>query len=195
MHRHNFYVINFIYNILGIDVPSKTDTSFDALCHLLGELGFEISQKRLEAPTTRLNYLVIIVDTINFIVFISPDNLKEITTTCLQWRHIVQNISSNHCWKACYMSINVFKPPGHFSMFLDVLRSTGDRQYIALTVEAKRDINWFIKFLLQFNGVTFFDQRPTNISIELDGSLQGLVARWGTKCMILPYLWVTLIYI
>ena len=54
-----------------------------------------------------------------------------------------------------------------------------DRGSIPLTVEAKMDINWFLKFLPTFNGTTFFDHRPITVSMELDASLQGLGARWG----------------
>ena len=59
---------------------------------------------------------------------------------------------------------------------------------VALTIEAKRDINWFINFLTQYNGVTFFDHIPINYSIELDAILQDLGARWGNQvyAMILP---------
>ena len=32
-----------------------------------------------------------------------------------------------------------------------------------------------------FNGITFFDQRPVDGSIELDASLQGLGAAWGRQ--------------
>ena len=54
-----------------------------------------------------------------------------------------------------------------------------DRGSIPLTGEAKRDINWFLKFLPTFNGTTFFDHRPVTVSMELDASLQDLGARWG----------------
>ena len=56
-----------------------------------------------------------------------------------------------------------------------------DKKQVPITIEAKRDINWFIKFLPHYNGVTFVDHRPVNYSIELDASLQGLGARWGNQ--------------
>ena len=56
-----------------------------------------------------------------------------------------------------------------------------DRGSIPLTVEAKRDINWFLKFLPTFNGTTFFDHRPITVAMELDASLQGLGARWSDQ--------------
>ena len=48
-------------------------------------------------------------------------------------------------------------------------------------MDAKRDINWFLIFLPTFNGTTFFEYRPINVTMELDASLQGLGARWGNQ--------------
>ena len=64
---------------------------------------------------------------------------------------------------------------------LEVLRSMEDKKQVPITIEAKRDINWFIKFLPQYNGVTFFYHRPVNCSIELDASLPVLGARLGNQ--------------
>ena len=40
-------------------------------------------------------------------------------------------------------------------------------------MEAKRDINWFLKFLPSINGITIFDHKSVDGFIELDASLQG----------------------
>ena len=69
---------------------------------------------------------------------------------------------------------------------LDVLRSMHDKHQVVLSQEAQRDINWFQKFLLTFNGITIFDHRPIAHEIELDACLQGLGARWGTQVFALP---------
>ena len=57
---------------------------------------------------------------------------------------------------------------------LDILRSMEDRHQVQLTTEALREIYWFLQFLPRFNGITFFYQRPINVAIELDASLQGM---------------------
>ena len=56
-----------------------------------------------------------------------------------------------------------------------------DKGQTALTMDARRDIYWFRKFMPTFNGVVFFDQRPIDCAIELDASLRGLGARWGSR--------------
>ena len=64
---------------------------------------------------------------------------------------------------------------------LEFLRSMEDKGQTVFTIEARKDINWFRKFMPTFNGDIFFDQRPINCAIELDASLRGLGARWGPR--------------
>ena len=147
MCRHHYDVINYIDDILGIDLPSKIDASFDALRQLLEDLGFQISQKKLQAPTTCLNCLGILVNTEDFTVSVPVSKLQEITSMCLQWRN------KKHCSKKQLQSLlgsllHVTKCVRTSRFFLnrllEVLRSMEDRKQIPLTLEAKRDINWFV---------------------------------------------------
>ena len=194
MRQCQFDVINYINDILGIDLPSKIDASFVALQRLLHVLGFEISEKKLEKPFTQLNCLGIIVNTKEFTVSIPKPKIQEIMNTCNGWRH------KTHCTKhqlqsllgsLLYISKCVKMSRFFLNRLLDVLRSREDNSKVPLTLEAKRDINWFIQFLPKFNGVISFDHRPINAAIELDASLQGLGTRWGTKYTPLPSPWVT----
>ena len=184
MRQRQFDVINYIDDILGIDVPSKINASFDALCQLLDDLGFQISQKKLHPPTTQLNCLGIVVDTVEFTVSIPTEKLQDILDTCCSWRertHCNKKQLQSLLGSLLYISKCVRTSRFFLNRLLDVLRAMEDKKQTLITVDAKRDINWFIKFLPTYNGVTFFDYRPVNHSIELDASLQGLGARWGNQ--------------
>ena len=184
MRQKGYDIMNYIDDILEIDVPSKIEASFDALQSLLHDLGFEISKKKLVAPTTSMNCLGILVDTINFTLAIPQAKMEEILQVCEQWRH------KNHCDKCQLQSLlgnllYVTKCVRTSRFFLnrlqDFLWSMEGKGHTTLTIDAKRDINWFIKFMPIFNGVVFFDQKPVKCSIELDASLTGLGARWGSR--------------
>ena len=184
MRRRHFEVINYIDDILGIDVPSKIDASFDALRHLLHALGFDISLKKLEKPSTRLNCLGILVDTKEFTLSIPPEKLHQILALCDAWHqktHCTKRELQSLLGSLLYVSKCVRVSRFFLNRLLDVLRSMEDRRQVELTNDALRDINWFLQFLPKFNGVTFFDQRPITIEIELNASLQGLGARWGSQ--------------
>ena len=55
MHQRGHDVINYIDDILGIELPSRVDASFDTLSSLLERLGFEISHNKLVTPATCIN--------------------------------------------------------------------------------------------------------------------------------------------
>ena len=171
-------------DILGIDLPSRIDASFDALRSLLPRLGFEISKKKLVTPTTCMNCLGILISTKDFTLAIPSEKLQKIMTMCKSWTH------KNSCTKRHLQSllgsllyVSKCVPSSRFFLnrLLEFLRAMEDKGQEKLTVEARRDINWFQKFLPNFNGVTFFDQRPVDGAIELDASLQGLGAVWGCQ--------------
>ena len=184
MHRQDYDVINYIDDILGIDLPSRIDTSFDALRSLLSKLGFKISKKKLVAPTTCMNCLGILINTKDFTLAVPSEKLQEIMNMCKSWTH------KNSCTKRqlqsllgslLYVSKCVRSSRFFLNRLLELLRSMEDKGQKKLTVEARRDINWFLKFLPTFNGVTLFDQRPVDGAIQLDASLQGLGAVWGSQ--------------
>ena len=62
---------------------------------------------------------------------------------------------------------------------LDTLRSHFGTNEININQDFHRDLNWFTKFLPQFNGTAFFNHCPVHMTIELDACLVGL----GAICM------------
>ena len=68
----NYDVINYIDDVIGISLPSVTGKAFTELQSLVLQLGFEVSVKKLVAPSTCVNCLGIIVDTKNYTVLV-PD--------------------------------------------------------------------------------------------------------------------------
>ena len=99
MRCQDYDVINYIDDILGINLPSRIDASFDALRLLLPRLGFEISKKKLVSPTTCINCLGILIDTKKFTLAIPSEKLQEIMTMCKSWIH------KNSCIKCQLQSV------------------------------------------------------------------------------------------
>ena len=188
MHQRHYDVINYIDDILGIGLPSQIDASFDALRQLLQDLGLQVSEKKLESPTTCLNCLGIVVDTETFTMSIPPVKLKEIWEKCCQWQkkcYCNKKQLQSLLGSLLYVSKCVRSSRFFLNRLLDVLRSMEDKDQKKITMEAKRDINWFVKFISIYNGVTFFYQKPIAHSIELDASLQGMGAWCGSEVYIL----------
>ena len=159
MCQRNYDVINYIDDIVGVDLPSKIDASFDALCHLLPELGFQISKKKLEPPTTALNCLGIMIDTKTFTMSIPPAKLKEIIDMCSHWtnkKYCSKRQLQSLLGSLLYISKCVKASLFYLNRLLNVLRSIEDKQMVPVTREAQRDINWFLKFIPKYNGGHIF---------------------------------------
>ena len=178
MRQRGHDVLNYIDDILGIDLPSCVDTSFDTLSSLLECLGFEISQNQLVKPATCVNCLGILVDTKDFTLSVPPQKLQEILQMCQTLRcrthctkHQLQSLLGNLLFVSkCGRSSRFF-----LNRHLNVLRTMHDKNQVLLSSEAQRDIKWFQKFLLTFNGVTIFDHRPIAHEIELHFLCHGAI--------------------
>ena len=79
------------------------------------------------------------------------------------------------------------KPARAFlSRMLALLRSGHASQKIHLTPEFRRDLRWFAKFLPLYNGVSLYDHRTIDHTLELDACLTGLGGRWCNFVYHLP---------
>ena len=179
---HN--VTNCIDDIIGYAVKSKAQASFDTLYTLLQDLGFKISTTKLVTPTTKATCLGVELDTENSTIAVPQEKLHDIRQECQQW------LSKTTCTKRQLQSllgkllyvtkcVRASKP--FLNRMLDTLRAAHKQDTIAIDCEFRRDLNWFTRFLPQFNGVAFFGHNTIHTHVELDASLQGLGAMCGQE--------------
>ena len=70
------------------------------------------------------------------------------------------------------------KPARAFlNRMLALLKSGHASQKIDLTSYFRHDLRWFGKFLPLYNGVSLYDHRPVDFTLELDACLTGLGGR------------------
>ena len=85
MAQKGFLATNYTDDIIGHSVVSKSYESFHTLRDLLLELGFDISEKKVVKPATKVTCLGIDIDTLQFTVSIPPEKTAEILTECQMW--------------------------------------------------------------------------------------------------------------
>ena len=56
---------------------------------------------------------------------------------------------------------------------LELLRASHGCQKILLTPDFKRDLRWFDKFLPKYNGISMYDHKRVEATLELDACLTG----------------------
>ena len=69
---------------------------------------------------------------------------------------------------------------------LDVLRASHKLQRFKLSLEFHKDINWFVKYLKQFNGIVLFDIPEKPHHVYVDASLTGVGAVYGVRVYSAP---------
>ena len=185
MAQKGYSVTNYIDDIIGHSVVSKSNIYyFENLRALVLELGFEISEKKVVKHATKVTCLGIDIDTKQFTVSIPPEKTAEILTECQSWadkQECTKRQLQSLLGKLLYITKCVRLSRPFLNRMLDLLRSLDKLSKILLTIDFKRDLNWFLEFIPKFNGIAFIFHHPITEEIELDASLQGLGARWGSQ--------------
>ena len=142
-------------------------------------LGFDINNKKLVQPATKVTCLGVEVNTADFTVAVQDEKLSNILEMCQNWS------KKFHCTKkqlqsllGCLLYIaKCVRPSRPFlNRMLDLLRSHFGKDYIQLDLNFHRDLNWFQTFVPELNGKAFCVHCPVQATIELDACLQGLSA-------------------
>ena len=85
MSKFGFQVTNYIDDIIGHSICSKAQDSFNTLFYLLQNLGFDISSKKIVAPSTRVTCLGVDIDIENFTISVTHEKIQEILQICEEW--------------------------------------------------------------------------------------------------------------
>ena len=189
MAQKGFSVTNYIDDIIGHSVVSQSSNSFQYLRALLLELGFDISEKKVVTPATKVTCLGVDIDTEQFTVSIPPEKTAEILTECKAWvnkQECTKRKLQSLLGKLLYITKCVRLSRPFLNRMLDLLRSSDKQTKITLTTEFRRDLNWFLEFIPKFNGKAFISNNPVMEEIELDASHRGLGARWGSHVYSIP---------
>ena len=182
MRQKGFTMLDYIDDYVGVGVPSVVHASYVALLELMSRLGLTVSQKKLVAPATQVTCLGVLIDTVKGTVSIPPEKLDQINATVRQW--LSKSVVSKHQLQSLLGLLlyvhKCVKPARIFvNRMLELLRSSHASQRITLTTDFKRDLQWFATFLPQYNGVSMYDHKVIDMSLELDACLTGFGGRCG----------------
>ena len=177
MTSEGHYCLDYIDDYLIFGSKSDCQSGFDRLGCLLEELGLEVSHHKTITPSTQVICLGILVDTTNFTLSIPDKKLSEIRSIIALWK------DKTYCSKTqlqsllgslLYISKCVRYSRCFLNRILHTLRCHSDKKSIPLDEEFHKDIAWFSKFMVNFNGTTFFDKPDIQFETFLDASLTGI---------------------
>ena len=178
MAKQGFFLSNYIDDLISVEYPDKAFKSFFYAIGLLNALGLPISYDKLEAPAPAMVCLGLNIDAHKGILSIAHSKIEDIYKECQAW------MVKTHATKRQLQSL-VGKLLYIYRLFvtriLNVLKHLPDKGYGKLPPGFYLDINWFIKFMLYYNGKTSIYHKPVSAmqSIQLDASLTGIGDVWA----------------
>ena len=148
----------------------------------MAELGLTISEKKLVPPSTQVTCLGVLIDTVKGTLSIPPEKLQDITQAVRHW--LGKNVAPKRQLQSILGLLlyvhKCVKPARIFlNRMLDLLRSCHGHQKIRLTSDFKRDLRWLAKFLPTYNGISLYDHKQVDVTLELDACLTGFGGRSG----------------
>lgn len=183
------HVLVYLDDFGGAELAGKAEDSFQHLGELLGYFGLEEAQDKAVAPTTRMEWLGISFDTVEWTMALKPGKLQEL----LAWlpkllklkrvkKVLLQKVLGSLVWASAVVRAGVI----FFNRLLALLRKLKRPNHsIYFSKEAKKDVQWWLLSLQHFEGKCPIPPSVwtplTNFST--DASLDGFGMVWGTRAL------------
>jgi len=180
MAFNGIQVCAYLDDFAGVSPPSTANKDFLFLGEMLSNLGLEEATSKSIEPSTRMEFLGIVFDSVKMTIEVSISRVQEINNLLQTW-YIKRSASKRDLQSLIGKLQFVAKcvVPGRLfiSRILDLLRGLKQPQHRRrLTAEFRKDIGWWLKFLSHFNGVSIMlDQQwlsPDSV-VSTDACLKG----------------------
>ena len=156
LSKQGFHIVNYLDDFAGAEQPGGASRAFEALGHLLQELGLQEASDKACPPATVMTFLGIGFDTDNMSLFITQDRLTQIKQELHEWlnkhkaskREVQSIIGKLNFLSKCVRPGRVF-----MNRLLNFLREFKNNRARTIPGDFKRDIQWWAKFVQSFNGV------------------------------------------
>ena len=173
------HVLVYLDDFGGADLGSKAFDTFKYLGETLEHFGLEEAQEKAVAPTTRMDWLGITFDSIEWTMSLKQGKLDEL----LEWlpkllkykrvkKVLLQKILGSLVWASTVVRSGAI----FFNRLLALLRKLKRPHHsIYFSNEAKKDVEWWLKSLKLFNGKSPIPPEVWTplVSFTTDASLDG----------------------
>ena len=84
-YKMGYMVVNYLDDFGGAETVDKASEAYESLGSLLESCGLEESKQKGVAPTTRMEFLGITVDTVKLTLEVTPERVREISLLAEAW--------------------------------------------------------------------------------------------------------------
>ena len=179
IHRNTgYYCLNYLDDFGSAEPAHLANSSYESLGRLFNHLGVRESEAKAVPPTTRLEFLGTILDTVKMSMEVSPERVHELLTLVDEWlgkssynrNQLEKLIGKLQFVTNCVRSGRVF-----LTKFINHLAGMGE-QRIELDEDMVLDLLWWKKFLPKYNGVSliWLEKMETNALFATDATLTAI---------------------
>jgi hypothetical protein len=181
-NKWGWFAVNYLDDFGGAEVWEKAEKAFVELGRLLKECGLEESLLKAWAPNTWMVFLGILFDTVNMTLSVTPERLYEIMLLLAKWSKKVE--ASKKDVQRLVGKLNFVAKcvrPGRIfiSRMLEFLRSFRGESVLPLPREFVKDLQWWSKFMVEYNGVSMMSVEEWSKPDEILASDACLVGAGG----------------
>ena len=173
---------NYIDDVICIHKRPYANAEFDLLFSLFEFLGVPVNPKKVVPPSRTLTCMGIDVNVDTKQLTIPHQKVSDILDLCkvyIKAKAITKKQLQSLLGKLLYQYRCVAPARIFVNRLLNKLRAATGR--IQMDEEMVKDLNWFIQFLTQFNGIVMFDTCRPHYQVFVDTSLSGMGASWGNN--------------
>ena len=191
MKQKGFKTFAYIDDFILINHKSKAKQAFDTLTDLLQELGLPMNDDKRTPPTRTLTCLGICINLDTNTLSIDAEKIAAIydhcvntlTKTTISKKHLQSLLGKLLYLHKCVKPARIF-----VNRILATFRQDCCKNKFRITTEMSQDLNWFIRFLHQFNGKAILVKNPIQQphTLHIDASLTGLGGVWGNRVYSTP---------
>ena len=173
----------------GAELVEKAQDSFEHLGWVLKHFGLEEAPEKAVSPCTKMDWLGVSFDTVEWTMAIKPGKLQEL----LDWlprllrqkrvkKSLLQKVLGSLVWASAVVRAGVI----FFNRLLVLLRKLKRPSHsIYFSSEAKKDVAWWLKTLETFKGKSLIPPAVWTplVSFATDASLEGFGMVWGSRAL------------
>ncbi len=181
-------------NFIVANNYQKCKESLDIFIDTAEKSGFAIQHEKCQGPAKRLEFLGIMIDLNDHTLSISEERMNDIKTELIAWQ------GKKVCTKRQLLSLigklafsaKVIRSGRTFlRRLIDLSKSVKYLHYkIKLNVQARKDMEWWLKCIDTHNGITLFPQDWSDASVlELwtDASNAAAAAVFENDWFVIPF--------
>ena len=183
------FILVYLDDFGGAEKADAAQKSFEYIGWLIDYFGLEEAPEKAVAPTTRMDWLGISFDTLEWTMALKPGKLQELLTwlpkllKCKRVKRVLlQKVLGSLVWASAVVRSGVI----FFNRLLFLLRKLKRPNHsIYFSKEAKKDVAWWLAALQQFRGKSPIPPSVWTplVSFHTDASLEGFGMVWGSRAI------------